>query len=68
LHIFRIKPEENQEHVCMNAVRQNFATVELNEEKVRAIAKARMQPRHKHLDELLPDKAGRTRKTPRDQA
>ena len=48
-----IAPEDFLVYERMMAARQSFATVELSDEKVRAIAKSRMHPRHKHLDGLL---------------
>jgi hypothetical protein len=48
-----IAPEDYQDYERMKAARQSFATVELSDEKVRAVAKSRMHPRHKHLDRLL---------------
>ncbi len=48
-----IAPHEYEEYERMKAARRSFATVELTDEKVEAIAKARMHPRHKHLDNLL---------------
>lgn len=51
-----IAPHEYEEYERMRAARRSFATAELNDEKVEAIAKARMHPRHKHLDALLKTK------------
>jgi len=51
-----IAPEDYQEYSRMKAARQSFATIELSDEKVRALAKSRMHPRHKHLDKLLKTK------------
>ncbi len=51
-----IAPQEYREYERMKSTRQSFATAELGEEKVDAIAKARMHSRHKHLDALLKTK------------
>ena len=48
-----IAPHEYEEYERMKAARRSFATVELSDEKIEAIAKSRMHPRHKHLDALL---------------
>lgn len=48
-----VAPHDYEEYARMKAARRSFATAELSEEKVEAIAKARMHPRHKHLDKLL---------------
>ena len=48
-----IAPHEYQEYARMKAARRSFATAELSEEKVQAVAKSRMHRRHKHLDALL---------------
>jgi hypothetical protein len=48
-----IAPHEYEEYARMKAARRSFATAELSNEKVAAIAKARMHTRHKHLDKLL---------------
>jgi len=48
-----IAPHEYEEYERMKATRRSFATVELSDDKVEAIAKSRMHPRHKHLDSLL---------------
>jgi len=48
-----IAPHEYREYTRMRAARRSFATAELSEEKVQAVAKSRMHPRHKHLDALL---------------
>jgi hypothetical protein len=37
------------------ARRRSFATADLPEEEVKAIAASRMDPRHAHLDRLLED-------------
>lgn len=51
-----IAPQDYEEYERMRAQRRSFATVELSDEKVRAISKSRMQARHKDLDALLPRK------------
>jgi hypothetical protein len=48
-----VAPEEFEEFERMKAQRRSFATVEASEELVRAVAKSRMHPRHKHLDALM---------------
>ncbi|MGV1014394.1 MAG: type II toxin-antitoxin system Phd/YefM family antitoxin [Methyloceanibacter sp.] len=48
-----IAPQDYLEYERMKATRRSFATVELSDEKVQAIAKSRMHPSHKHLDALL---------------
>ena len=48
-----VPPDEYEEFERFRAQRRSFATVELPEDKVRAIAAARMDPRHDHLDALL---------------
>jgi hypothetical protein len=51
-----IAPEDYQDYARMKAARRSFATVDLGEDKVRAVAKSRMHPRHKSLDRLLKGK------------
>ena len=48
-----IAPHEYQEYARMKAARRSFATADLSDEKVQAVAKSRMHRRHKHLDALL---------------
>jgi len=48
-----IAAEEYQEFLRFRAQRRSFATAELTDDEVRAIAEARMDPRHDHLNELL---------------
>jgi len=48
-----VPAEEYQEFMHFKAHRRSFATVDLSEDKVRAIAKARMDRRHDHLNSLL---------------
>jgi hypothetical protein len=51
-----IAPHEYEDYARMKASRRSFATAELSEDKIEAVAKARMHPRHKHLDALLESK------------
>ena len=51
-----IAAHEYEDYARMKAARRSFATVELNDEKVQAVANSRMHPRHKHLDALLKTK------------
>ena len=51
-----IPPDEYEEFVRYKAQRRSFATAELSDEKVRAVAKSRMDRRHDHLNELLRSK------------
>ncbi len=48
-----LQPEEYEEFLRFKASRRSFATSELPEEKVAAIAASRMDPRHAHLDAML---------------
>ena len=48
-----VGPDEYEEFKRFRESRRTFATVELPEEKVEAIRKSRMDPRHGHLDKLL---------------
>lgn len=48
-----VAPDEYEEYERMKASRRTFATVDLDENKVRAVARSRMHPRHGHLDALL---------------
>jgi hypothetical protein len=50
-----VPPDEYEEFLRFRAQRRSFATVDLPEDKVRAIAATRMDPRHDHLDALLDD-------------
>jgi hypothetical protein len=49
-------PENEQKTDRSNVPRRSFATANLLESKVRAIAKARMDQRHDHLNRLLDPK------------
>ena len=51
-----VPPDEYQEFERFRAQRRSFATVDLAEDKVRAVAAARMDPRHDHLNALLDPK------------
>jgi hypothetical protein len=51
-----VPADEYEEFERFRAQRRSFATVDLTEEKVRAIESARMDPRHDHLDALLDPK------------
>jgi len=51
-----IAPHEYQEYARMKAQRRSFATVDLGDDKVQAVAKSRMHRRHKRLDALLEGK------------
>jgi hypothetical protein len=48
-----VPPDEYEEFERFRAQRRSFATVDLAENKVRAIAAAKMDPRHDHLNALL---------------
>lgn len=48
-----IGPDEYEEFKRFRESRRSFATDELSDERVKAIAKSRMDPRHAHLDALL---------------
>lgn len=51
-----VGPEEYQEFKRFKEQRRSFATIDLPEEKVRAIGATRMDARHAHLDTLLDPK------------
>jgi len=51
-----VPPDEYEEFERFRTRRRSFATVELAEEKVEAIAASRMDARHEHLDALLDHK------------
>jgi hypothetical protein len=51
-----VGPDEYEEFERYRRNRRSFATAELSEEKVRAIAASRMDERHAHLDALLDEK------------
>lgn len=48
-----VPPDEYEEFARYRAQRRSFATIDLPEEKVRAIAASRMDSRHDHLNALL---------------
>lgn len=48
-----VGPDEYEEFRRFKERRRSFATAELSEEKVAAIAASKMDPRHAHLDDLL---------------
>jgi hypothetical protein len=48
-----IGPDEYEEFRRFREARRSFATADLTEEKVRAIAASRMDPRHARLNDLL---------------
>jgi len=48
-----VPAEEYQEFLRFKAQRRSFATADLSEREVRAIAKSRMHPRHDYLNSLL---------------
>ena len=51
-----VPPDEYEEFERFRAQRRSFATVDLAEDKVRAVAAARMDPRHDHLNAMLDPK------------
>jgi len=51
-----VAPHEYEDYERMKAARRSFATAELSPERVEAVAKSHMHPRHKHLDALLKTK------------
>jgi hypothetical protein len=51
-----VPPDEYEEFLRFKTYRRSFATTELPEDRVRAIASTRMDPRHDHLNELLETK------------
>ena len=51
-----IGPDDYEEFKRFQGQRHSFATEELSEEKLKAIAASRMDPRHAHLDALLDPK------------
>jgi len=48
-----VGPDDYEEFKRFRERRHSFATAELSDEKIQAIAKSRMNPRHAHLDALL---------------
>jgi hypothetical protein len=51
-----VGPTEYEEFQRYREQRRSFATHELSDEKAEAVANARMDPRHTHLDALLDQK------------
>ena len=51
-----IGPDEYEAFRRFRRSRRSFATVELSEEKVKAIGSSRMDARHKHLNRMLDSK------------
>jgi hypothetical protein len=51
-----VRPDEYEEFMRFKAHRRTFATTALTDEKADAIAAARMDPRHDHLNALLDPK------------
>ncbi len=51
-----VPPDEYEEFARFRAQRHSFATVDLPEDKIRAIAASRVDSRHDHLNALLDPK------------
>ena len=51
-----VGPEEYEEFKRFRESRRSFATAELSEEKIEAIRRSRLDPRHAHLDKILDPK------------
>ena len=51
-----IAPDEYEEFRRFKDRRRSFATAELSDERVKAIAASRMDDRHRHLDSMLKKK------------
>jgi hypothetical protein len=51
-----VAPEDYAEYERMKAQRRTFATADLDDKAVAAVAKSRMHSRHRHLDALLKSK------------
>jgi PHD/YefM family antitoxin component YafN of YafNO toxin-antitoxin module len=51
-----VPADEYEEFMRFKAHRRSFATTELSEDRVRTIAKSRMNSRHDHLNALLDPK------------
>jgi hypothetical protein len=49
----RSGPDEDEEFKRFRDQRRSFATEELSDDKIKAIAESRMDTRHAHLDALL---------------
>ena len=50
---FFVAAEEYEAFARFQAARRSFATLELSEEKAKAISASRMDERHTHLDAML---------------
>jgi hypothetical protein len=48
-----VGPDDYEEFLRFRDQRRSFATEELSDEKIKAIAGSRMDPRHAHLDTLI---------------
>ena len=48
-----VAPAEYEEFQRFKRLRRSFATADLSDEKAKAIAESRMDPRHAHLDSIL---------------
>ena len=51
-----VRPDEYEEFMRFKAHRRSFAVTELSDEKLKAVAASRMDPRHEHLNALLDPK------------
>ena len=51
-----VGPDEYEDFTRFQGQRQSFATAQLPDEKIRAVAASRMDLRHLHLDVLLDQK------------
>jgi PHD/YefM family antitoxin component YafN of YafNO toxin-antitoxin module len=51
-----VSPHEYEELLRLKGMRRSFAMAELSDEEFEAIASARMDPRHNHLNKLLEPK------------
>jgi hypothetical protein len=51
-----VAPDEYEEFKRYQAGRRSFATADLADDKIQAIARSRMDERHAHLDALLDPK------------
>ncbi|HXY59077.1 MAG TPA: type II toxin-antitoxin system Phd/YefM family antitoxin [Methylocystis sp.] len=50
-----VRPEEYEEYLRLKGHRRSFATRELSNEEVEAIAASRVDPKHDHLNALMDD-------------
>ena len=53
---FFVSPHEYQELRRLKGMRRTFATEDLSDQEFQAIASARMDPRHGHLNKILDPK------------